>query len=400
MLLASSLTVMAGAIISPALPGITAAFADTPRIEMLAAMMLALPSLLVALGSPLAGLFIDRFGRRPLIIMSLLAYGFSGSSGLYLDSLTGVLVGRALLGLSVAGVMTSATTLIADNFTGAARGRFMGIQAGFLGLGGFVFLLTGGALADINWRAPFAIYLVAIPLVPAAWLWIKEPCNAAHAHAQSPQGTKGPPSGRVMALLFATAFLGMIFFYILAIQLPFALDRQMSASGWQVGLLLAVMTLFNATSSLVYQVVRTRIGFHGDLVATFALVTIGFAILAPATSYVQVLIALAVVGLGFGQLLPNLNMWMSTIAPPDKRGRLLGTLSTALFMGQFVSPLVARPFVTAGGYWGKGGIFAISAAASALVTIGVGVTAVVSHHRRSCTSRATSSIVTGTDKGD
>ncbi len=55
-----------------------------------------------------------------------------------------ILCGRALLGLSVAGVIVSATTLIADYYIGTARASFMGLQAAFMGLGGVLFLSTGG----------------------------------------------------------------------------------------------------------------------------------------------------------------------------------------------------------------------------------------------------------------
>jgi MFS family permease len=52
---------------------------------------------------------------------------------------------RQVLGLAVAGVMVSATTLIADYYSGPARAAFMGLQAGFMGLGGVVFLTLGAA---------------------------------------------------------------------------------------------------------------------------------------------------------------------------------------------------------------------------------------------------------------
>ena len=64
-----------------------------------------------------------------------------------------------MLGLAVAGVMVSATTLIADYFKGDARANFMGLQAAFMGFGGVIFLSVGGFIADVNWRLPFLIYL-------------------------------------------------------------------------------------------------------------------------------------------------------------------------------------------------------------------------------------------------
>lgn len=52
------------------------------------------------------------------------------------------------MGLSVAGIMTTATTLIADYYTGSVRARFLGLQSASMALGGVVFLSVGGFLAD------------------------------------------------------------------------------------------------------------------------------------------------------------------------------------------------------------------------------------------------------------
>lgn len=56
----------------------------------------------------------------------------------------------------------------------------MGLQAGFMGLGGVVFLALGGALAQQNWHYPFGLYLLAWPialLVFAIMQVITNPAN-------------------------------------------------------------------------------------------------------------------------------------------------------------------------------------------------------------------------------
>ena len=164
LLLTSTLTVMAGATIAPSLPGMEKHFSElgVANAELLVRLVLTFPALFIVIGSPIAGIIIDKFGRKPLLAASVLLYGLAGSSGSYLESLELILVGRALLGFAVAGVMTSATTLITDYFTGQARASFIGLQAAFMGFGGVLFLSLGGRLADLNWHAPFLIYLFAV----------------------------------------------------------------------------------------------------------------------------------------------------------------------------------------------------------------------------------------------
>lgn len=185
LLLASSLTVMSGATVSPSLPAMKQQFessiADPDLRTTLVKLVITLPALFIVIGSPIAGIVVDKFGRKPLLLITAVLYGFAGSSGLFLESLPAILVGRAMLGLAVAGVMVSATTLIADYYSGPARAAFMGLQAGFMGLGGVVFLTIGGALAQQNWHYPFGIYLFAWLIVPLIVLFILEPTRGESA---------------------------------------------------------------------------------------------------------------------------------------------------------------------------------------------------------------------------
>ena len=66
--------------------------------------MLTIPALFIAIGGLFAGQLVDRIGRKPLLIVSTLLYGIAGVSGFVLNSLGTILVGRAVLGLSVAGI--------------------------------------------------------------------------------------------------------------------------------------------------------------------------------------------------------------------------------------------------------------------------------------------------------
>jgi MFS family permease len=133
---ASSLTVMAGATIAPSLPELARHFADLPDAELLSRLVLTIPALAIAVMAPLAGYIIDRFGRRRMLIGGIIVYAIAGASGLWLDTLGAILVGRVVLGATIGAVMTTSITLISDYFVGPARERFMGLQTACMGLGG------------------------------------------------------------------------------------------------------------------------------------------------------------------------------------------------------------------------------------------------------------------------
>jgi MFS family permease len=186
LLLVSTLTVMSGATIVPSLPAMQVQFSALPEVDLWVRLVLTIPALLIVVGSPVAGMIVDRLGRKPLLIDALLLYGLAGSSGFVLNSLFAILIGRALLGLAVAGIMVSATTLIADYYSGAYRATFMGLQAAFMGLGGVLFLSVGGVLADLNWRFPFLIYLLAWLLLPMAITALYEPPRRSVSSSPAP----------------------------------------------------------------------------------------------------------------------------------------------------------------------------------------------------------------------
>lgn len=81
LLLAATLTVMANATISPALPGLERLFADEPHAALLTRMLVPAPSLSIALVAPLAGLAIDRFGRRLLLLAGIVLFVVSEAPG-------------------------------------------------------------------------------------------------------------------------------------------------------------------------------------------------------------------------------------------------------------------------------------------------------------------------------
>lgn len=342
LLLSSSLTVMAGATIAPSLPAMRDHFAATPNADYWVRLVLTVPALFIAVSAPLVGTLIDRFGRKPLLALAVLLYGISGSSGVVLNEIGMILVGRVLLGFSVAGIMTTATALIADYYVGADRAQFLGFQAAFMGLGGVVFLSLGGFLSDLNWRLPFLIYLLALLILPLVVFILPEPDRTANA-----QSSTGEPTGRfpwrLAGLTYAAALLSQIVFYLIPVQLPFHLKQLVSASASQSGMAIALATLFSAASAISYKQVKARLSFISIYTIAFLLMAVGYIVISLALTYNIVLVGLAIAGSGLGLLTPNMNVCLTSITPSNLRGRVLGGLTTAFFLGQFVSPILSQP---------------------------------------------------------
>ena len=385
LLFTSTLIVMAAGIIAPALPLMQAHFAEVANVAFWVRLVLTLPALFIAATAPIAGYLVDRIGRKTVLVISTLIYGFSGVAGYLAPTLSLLLASRALLGISVGGLMTSVTTLIADYYAGAARARFMGLQAGFMGLGGTAFLALGGVLADVSWRVPFLIYFFAFVILPFIVLALYEPllgeqcaekpnpisdpagCVAESMRAVEggvPTASMAAPFPIRLAVFVYSVMIGIqIIFYLIHVQLPFYLQDLTGASASQSGLAISVMAFFYALASLQYGRVASRLDHFEVLTIAFALVGVGYLLISSAGGWAIIVLGLLLGGIGLGLLVPNLNVWLADETPPALRGRALGGLTTALFLGQFLSPIVGQPVSAV---VGLGGLY-LSAGALLLV---------------------------------
>lgn len=351
LLLAATLTVMSGATIAPSLPAMRQHFQGVPNADVLVRLVLTVPAIAITLGAPLAGRLADIWGRKPLLLSAMLLYGVAGAGGFLLDHLPLLLTSRALLGLAVAGVMTANTALIADLFEGEARGRFLGAQAAFTALGGVVFLLLGGFLADLDWRAPFLVYLSALALFPFVWFSVPEARQAERAAGRA----KARLPWRGLLPIYLAAFGALVFFYTIPTQLPFYLAQRFDAAPSLSGAAIALASGFGALASLLYPRVKARLSHLQVVTLSFALVGVGLVAIGAAPTAVLVALGLVILGLGNGLAVPNLNLWLTNLVPAETRGQALGLLTAAIFLGQFASPLLSQPLANT---LGLGGAYA------------------------------------------
>jgi MFS family permease len=364
---ASPIVILPSSAISPALPAIQDYFAEVNNSEYWVRLVLTMPALSIMIGGLLAGQLIDRVGRKTLLIGSILLASLSGAMGYTLDSLTLLLLTRVALGFAVAGAITSITTLIADYYEDQTRSTLMGLQSTCIATVGVFILSLSGVLADISWRTPFLLYLSPLVLVPFMFLWLKEPINEVieeetetktFSWMQLPLLTIG--------VIYGVELLHMFLFYLTPVQLPFYLRSSFDASASLSGVAIAMMTLSQAASSLGYGWLKARLTFVNILAIAFTIACIGHIIVAVAPDIQFIVLGLAVSGLGFGLLFPNCKVWVTQTVNPDFRGRALGGLTTAFYIGEFLSPFASQ---TAVQWVGAGGTYALASGILGVVAV-------------------------------
>ena len=372
-LLGSTSTVLAATIISPALPEMVSIFHHIPNADFLVRLTLTMPALFIALGAPFAGILLDRLGRKPVLITALLLYGLAGTAGFFLSSLTAILVSRALLGLAVAGIMSGFTTLILDYFSGSKLNQFLGYQGAFIGLGGMVFLLLAGFLADIGWRYPFLVHLFALLVLPGVLLFITEPQTQEEASQAGSTVKKRAFPLKAVAPIYVTSFIGMIIFFIFPVQLPFYLTAASGVNNSQVGLALSLQTLSSVIIALQYQRLKARFSFAAIFGLIFLAFSINHLIISLSSNYALVIVGLLIGGLGIGLFPPNNSVWLASVTPPALRGAAVGGMTSAIFLGQFFSPIFTQPIINQIGMVGMFGLVGLISLTIAIVFAGLAV---------------------------
>ncbi len=344
LLLIATLGVMSGITIVASLPLISQAFSDIPHIEFLSKLMLTVPSIVIALFAPFVGHIVDRWGRLKPLYVGIFLFVLGGSSGFYLDDFYAILAGRAVLGFAVALITTSSTALIGDYFDEELRHKFMSRQGLTVGVGGIVFITLGGLLAQVHWSYPFVIYLAPLLFLPLLIKSLYEP--ARHAHSDDPELI---PS---LLPVYLTGYFVMVLFYMLPTQLPYLIINMMGGEARQVGFIIATSMIFSALTSMQYAKIKAHFSYTRIYMATFVFFGVGLFIISQANTVYQLFYATAFVGMGFGLLFVNTNAWFLSLVPPSKRGKASGLLTSSFFLGQFSSPLLFEPIVSAYGIQG------------------------------------------------
>jgi MFS family permease len=345
LLCVATLTILAPTIIAPALPRVVEAFRGVAHVELLAKLMLTLPALFIAVGAPLAGAIVDRFGRLTLLRGCLVLYGLAGAAGYVLTDLYAILASRMLLGVAIAGSMTTLTALVGDYFHGEERARFAGMQSTAMSLGAMVFVGVGGLLADVSWRLVFLVYLAGWLVVIPTVLYLHEP---AHRHGAGDKGADAAPvAWRRVAAAYAITFFALVVFYMTPVQVPFLVRDLGVRSSAAAGFVIVLSSLAAAAGAQLYARASRGNGVFAIYGWAFGLIAAGYALIGFASSYAVVLAGALVSGLGVGLFFPNSYLWLLSLAPERLRGRLSGGMTTAVFLGQFFSPLLAQPVIDA-----------------------------------------------------
>lgn len=385
-IIAGFLPILAIVTMFPAIPAIIGHFAPTdPTAPTKVPSMVTAPGLTIALVALFAGLMVDRFGRRKLLLVSTFFYGLIGAAPFFLQNLDTIYASRLLLGLCEAAILTTINTLIADYWPDHGRRKWLALQ-GLVGpalSSGMIFF--AGTMTAWRWNGIFLLYLLALPIFAAMLRYMYEPASDATARRMlgiDEPGVAGSnfPWGAMVSIAGLTLFSAAIY-YVFIVN---------GATVWQelgvtdpksIGQITALPTLFILAGASLFWWLGNRGVSSPVLIAVFlGLLGAGLAVMGLARGWQGMIIGMALQQTGAGMAIPTLIAWAQSQLPFEHRGRGMGIWTAMFFFGQFVSPLLVSVLRASLGtmqaaFLAAGVIGAIGAALLLVVLSGTGAKA-------------------------
>jgi len=328
LLVISMLTIMVGAVLAPGLNSIAPALG----VSKFAPLLITLPALGAILFASFFGKLIDSVGARKTLVMALWGYVLLGIGGIWMHGLLWVSIDRILLGGFAAGVMASGTAIISQWYHGKARLSVIAKQGMAIELGGVIILFLGGLLSEIDWRAPFLLY--ALALICLVLTAISIPRNAPESAPVTVN--EGDKIKENLWPILINAVLAMSLFFSMFITLPGHLG-DLSYSEAETGYLLSFISLMAVLSALVMPRVVHAKSEKVTLFLAFISFAAAHAIFAIAETTSLLIIASVFAGTGFGFSIPLLNHATVERSSDANMGRNLAWFAMAVFSGQFLT---------------------------------------------------------------
>jgi DHA1 family tetracycline resistance protein-like MFS transporter len=297
---------------------------------------------------PVMGNLSDRFGRRPVLLLALTAFGLDYLLMGFSRSIVWLFVGRAIAGITGA-AYTTAAAYIADVTPPEKRAQSFGLMGAAFGLGFIFGPAIGGLLGELGPRAPFFV-AAGLALLNVVYGFIVVPESLPLDRRRPFHWTRAHPLGTLQHLRPYPGVLAMIsalFVWQLAHQaLPSAWSfYTMFKFGWSEALVGASLAAAGVTIAIVQggltRVVIPKIGERRAALTGLTMGSLGFFGYAIAPTGWVIYAFMPFVALA-GFVYPSINSLMSQQVSPQAQGELQGGVASTYSLSTIIGP----PFMT------------------------------------------------------
>ena len=351
--------------VTPAFPRIVQELGISSGQVVLLITFFTLPGIFL---TPVAGVLSDRFGRKTILVPSLLLFGVAGGACALVRDFELLLALRAVQGMGAAALGATNVTLIGDLFSGDKRTEALGYNSSVLSIGTACYPAIGGALATFAWYYPFALPVFAIPIAFLVLFSLHNPEPESNEGMKEYFGSvwEHVKDRRVAGLFAGSLVTFVILFGSLITYLPILMNEFFRASPFVIGVVVASSSLTTALISTQMGRLSSRYSEEGLIRFSFLLFAVALCAVPLVPNVWVLLVPTVIFGVAQSLNLPNSFSLLTAASPKENRGAFLSLNSTILRLGQTVGPLFMS--VTAAGL-GLGGAYFVSAALAVAMSL-------------------------------
>lgn len=294
--------------------------------------------------APLIGNLSDKYGRRPIILISLFAFSMDYLLLAIAPTITWLFVGRIIAGLTGASI-TTASAYIADVSTPENRAKNFGMIGAAFGLGFIIGPVIGGLLGQYGARVPF--YAAAVLcLLNFLYGFFILPESLDKENRRAFNIKRANPIGALLHVKKYPRLIGLVFAIFLLYVASHAVHSNWSfftmyRFNWDekmVGISLGVIGLLvGIVQGGLIRWINPKLGNEKSIYVGMALYTIGMFLFATATESWMMFVFLIPYCLG-GIAGPAMQAVISEQVPSNEQGEIQGTLSSLMSASAIIGP--------------------------------------------------------------
>lgn len=296
--------------------------------------------------APLIGNLSDKYGRRPVLLLSLLGFGIDYLFMAFAPSIWWLFVSRVIAGITGAS-FTTASAYIADVSTKETRAKNFGLLGAAFGMGFIIGPSLGGFLAHYGLRIPFLV-AAGFTLLNAAYGYFVLPESLSKENRRSFDWKRANPMGSLLHLKNYPSVLGLIGSLVLVYIAAHALQSTWTyinierfnwsekMLGWSLGMV-GVMTMI--VQGWLIRYIHPKLGNEKSVYTGLFIYSAGMLAFAFANQGWMMFVFMIPYCLG-GIAGPALQAILAGHVPPNEQGELQGALTSMISLTSIIGPLV------------------------------------------------------------
>jgi DHA1 family tetracycline resistance protein-like MFS transporter len=292
------------------------------------------------------GILSDKYGRRPVLLISLLGFGLDYLFLAFAPSILWLFIGRTISGITGASV-TTASAYMADISDDSNRAQNFGMIGAAFGIGFIIGPMLGGFLGEISPRLPFFV-AASLALLNVVYGYFVLPESLPVENRRAFDWKRSNPLGSLVHLKKYPAVSGLIFSLIFIYLASHAVQSNWSFANMEkfkwspkmIGLSLGMVGLLvGLVQGVLIRYINPKIGNEKSVYFGIALYALGLILFAFASSSWMMFVFLIPYCLG-GISGPALQALISVHVPKNEQGELQGSLTSIMSVTSIAGPLI------------------------------------------------------------